>query len=124
MKENKNTTTNQSQRQKTDSAYEEWVAGFEGLSFMERAIKIKDKLFESPELSTEDKQMFDICFEYVAELYQKEKPLETNLLKIRLQMKGYNTEQHMEQFIRTLMLLSICGFQFDYAGQTLAQFKK
>lgn len=118
--ENNQSTTSQ----QSDSEYEKWIAGFEGLSFMERAIKIKDKLFESPELSDEDKHMFDICFEYVAELYQKGKSLETNLLKIRLQMKGYNAEQHMDQFIRTLMLLSICGFQFDYAGQTLAQFKK
>ena len=108
----------------SDSEYEQWIAGFEGLSFMERATKIKDKLFESPELTADDKRMFDICFEYVAELYQKGKSLETNLLKIRLQMKGYNAEQHMEQFIRTLMLLSICGFQFNFAGQTLAQFKK
>ena len=117
-----NTTENK--QSQPDSEYEKWIAGFEGLSFMERAIKIKDKLFESPELSDEDKHIFDICFEYVAELYQKGKSLETNLLKIRLQMKGYNAEQHMDQFIRTLMLLSICGFQFDYAGQTLAQFKK
>ena len=83
MQENKNISLNQSQTQKTNSTYEEWVAEFEGLSFIERAIKIKNKLFESPELSTEDKQMFDICFEYVTELYQKEKPLETNLLKIQ-----------------------------------------
>ena len=111
------------EKNNTDNSYEQWVSGFDGLSFIERAVRIKDKLFESPELTEEDKKMFDICFEYVSELHRKGKPLETNLLKIRLQMKGYNAEQHMDQFIRTMMLLSICGFQFDFAGQTLAQFK-
>lgn len=119
MNQEKNNTT-----AAPNAGYEQWVAGFDGLSFIERAVRIKDKLFESPELTTADKKMFDICFEYVCELQQKNKPLETNLLKIRLQMKGYNTEQHMEQFIRTMMLLSVCGFQFDFAGQALAQFRK
>ena len=106
------TSTNQEKNQTQE--YQEWVAALDKLPFLERAKRMKDKIVESDELSADDKKFFTDCFLYVCDLYKKNKPLDSNLLRIHLGIKGYDQRQpqKMEQFIRTLMLLGLCGFEF------------
>lgn len=97
---------------------DEWKASFEGLSFQQQAEKIRDKIIESNELSPQQREFFKDTFAYVMNLYSKGKPLDTELLRIHYGITQ-NTEgypQKIEQFIRTIMLLSLCGFEFSYIG--------
>ena len=100
--------------------YQKWVEEIHKLPFIERAVKMKDKIIESDELALGDKKFFQDCFDYVKDLHLKNKDLDCNLLKIHMGLKGYDERQpqKMEQFIRTLMLLSLCGFSFEYAGKS------
>ena len=101
----------------SSAEYEEWKKKLESLPFLEQANMLKNKILESDELSPNDRAYFQDCFDYVCSLFKKNKPLDCNLLKIHMGLKGHDKEpQKIEQFIRTLMLLSLCGFQFDYAG--------
>jgi hypothetical protein len=95
---------------------EEWKKGFEGLTFQESARRIRDKILESSELDSDSKRYFSECFNYVEELQTKGKHLDSNLLKIHMEMNGFKGEPKMEQFVRTLMLLSLCGYNFDFQG--------
>ena len=94
---------------------EDWKDSLENLSFEERANKIKDKILESEELGKEQRDFFNDTFSYVMNLYHHNKPLDTNLLRIHYGItqgtSGY--PQKIQQFIRTLMLLSLCGFEFS-----------
>lgn len=97
--------------------FEEWKAGFEGLSFEESAVRIKDKILESPELDSKSKQYFDDCFNYVLQQYKLKKPLSTALLKIHLvDIKGYKSLR-VEELSKILVLLSMCGFKFNFDGK-------
>lgn len=94
--------------------FEKWKSEFENLSFEEYAKKIRDKILESPQLEPEAKEIFKDAFEYMLELTEAKKPLDTNLLKIRLvDIKGHKNFD-MIGFTQVLMLLSLCGFQFDF----------
>ena len=62
--------------------YQEWKDQFDGLSFEESAIKIKDKILESNELDKTQRDFFQDTFDYVMGLYHQGKPLDTNLLRI------------------------------------------
>lgn len=93
--------------------FEKWKQELQNLSFEEFAVQMKDKILtdNSDELS---KQYFQDCFDYVFKLYKTGKPLEVNLLKIYLeQVKNYKNLKMIE-FIRTIILLSFCGFNFKF----------
>lgn len=100
---------------------DEWKASFEGLSFTQQAEKIRDKILESNELSASQREFFKDTFNYVMNLYSKGKPLDTELLRIHygITQKTEGYPQKIEQFIRTLMLLSLCGFEFAYDGHNI-----
>lgn len=102
-----------------EEEYRKWQEEIDKLPFIERAARMKDKILESDELSADDKKFLSDCFDYVRELYQKGKELDTNLLRIHMGLKGYDERQpqKMDQFIRTLMLLGLCGFQFEFSGK-------
>ena len=91
---------------------QQWKDEFEGLSFEESAVKIKNKILESDELDKTQRDFFQDTFDYVMGLYHQKKPLDTNLLRIHYGItqgtSGY--PQKIQQFIRTIMLLSLCGF--------------
>ena len=97
---------------------EQWKASFEGLTFEQQAEKIRDKILESDELDAKQREFFKDTFAYVMNLYSQGKPLDSNLLRIHYgitqNIEGY--PQKIEQFIRTLMLLSLCGFEFSFDG--------
>jgi hypothetical protein len=97
---------------------EDWKQSLENLSFEERAVKIKDKILESDELDKQQRDFFNDTFQYVMNLYHHNKPLDTNLLRIHYGITQGTSEypQKIQQFIRMLMLLSLCGFQFSMAG--------
>lgn len=102
---------------KKEETFEEWQAGFEGLDFEQSAIRIKDKILESPELDSKSRQYFSDCFNYVMEQHKAKKPLSTSLLKIHLvDIKGYK-QLTVDELSRTLVLLSLCGFEFDFLGR-------
>ena len=107
------------QEQQEQEEYQKWMDELDKLPFIERAVRMKDKILESDELQAADKKFFETCFEYVCDLHRKGKDLDCNLLKIHMGLKGFNEQQpqKMEQFIRPLMLLSLCGFQFEYMGR-------
>jgi hypothetical protein len=92
---------------------DKWKESLKNMSFEDYAITIKNKILED-NLNTESKQYFCDCFDYVFNCYKKNKPLELNLIKIYLEdIKGYKNIK-MEEFIRTLLLLNLCGFSFDF----------
>lgn len=103
--------------EKKEESYEEWKAGFDGLSFEESAIRLKDKLLESPEFDKTSRKYFQDAFNYVLEQYRLKKPLSTALLKIHLvDIKGYK-QLTIEELSRILVLLSLCGFEFKFDGK-------
>lgn len=100
---------------KMENGFEEWQKGFEGLDFEGSARRVKDKLIESPEIDDLSRRCFSDSFEYVMNLYKQGKGLEPNLLRIHLtKVKDYENIR-FEDFTRILMLLSLCGFGFDFS---------
>lgn len=79
----------------------------------EISLKIRDKILESPQLSTpEQKQFYIDVYDYVKKLIDRGKPLEINLLRIYLEeVKGYDLTVH--SIIATLILVSACGIQLN-----------
>lgn len=100
---------------KKKSDIDEWKAGFEGLSFEESAIRFRDKIIESPELDKKSIKFFLDAFDYVMGVYKSGKPLDVNQMRIHMvDLKGHN-ELTLTEFNRTLLLLSLCGFGFNFA---------
>lgn len=94
-------------------SFEEWQAGFEGLSFEDSAKRYRDKILESPELDKKSRDYFSDAFEYVMDLHKRNKPLDPKLMKIHMcDVKNYEALT-LNDFTRTLMLLNLCGFSFD-----------
>ena len=93
--------------------FEEWKSGFEGLCFEESAKRFRDKILESPDLDDKSRKYFFDAFNYVLSIQQSGKILDTNLMKIHMtDIKGHKG-MTLQDFTRCLMLLSLCGFQFD-----------
>jgi hypothetical protein len=104
--------------------FEEWNKKLETLDFEKRAEMIKDKILESDELDKVSKRYFSDSFAYVMGLYKSGKPLDTNLMRIHIvDIKGYK-EFRMEEFNRVLMMLSLCGFCFNYNGSDMQKTEK
>ncbi len=80
----------ENQEKNTQEDYQKWLDEIDTLPFIERAAKVKEKILESDELGEPDKKFFVDCFDYVKSLYQKNKELDTNLLKIHMGIKGYD----------------------------------
>lgn len=100
-----------------ECGYDEWLAGFEGLDFERTAERIRDKLLESPEFDSKSQKFFKDAFAYVMNLHKQNKPLNTNLMRIHMvDIKGYKGLT-VEEFGRTLLLLSMCGFSFGFEGK-------
>lgn len=98
-------------------SYEEWISGFEGLSFEEYAVRVKNKILESPELDKKSKAYFTDAFNYVMGLHKANKPLDTNLMRIHMtEVKNY-TMLTLNDFTKVLLMLSLCGFQFDFCSK-------
>ena len=96
-----------------NNEFEKWKNDLQNLTFEEYAIYMKNKILQDniDELS---KNYFQDCFDYVLKLYKSNKPLELNLLKIYLeQIKNYKNIK-MDDFIRTIILLGFCGFNFQF----------
>lgn len=99
---------------KKQETLEEWKSGFEGITFEQQAIKIRDKILQSPELDATSKKYFKDTFEYVFSLYREGKPLDTDLLRIHMtSIKNYKALT-LQDFTKVLLMLSLCGFQFDF----------
>ena len=99
---------------KKQETLEEWKAGFEGLSFEQQAMRIRDKILQSPELDAVSKKYFRDTFEYVFSLYQQGRPLDTDLLRIHMtSIKSYKALT-LQDFTKVMLMLSLCGFQFDF----------
>ena len=81
------------QEKKEQEEYQKWMDELDKLPFIERAVRMKDKIIESDELGPDDKKFFADCFDYVRDLYNKNKPLDCNLLKIHMGLRGYNEQQ-------------------------------
>ena len=98
---------------------EQWKESLQGLPFEEQAIRIRDKILESDELDPQQREFFKDTFQYVMELYRNGKPLDTNLLRIHYGITQGTKEypQKIQQFIRMMMLLSLCGFNFKMSGE-------
>ena len=97
--------------------FEEWKAGFDGLTFEEYAKRFRDKILESPEIDAQSRSYFMDAFNYVLSVQQSGKNLDTNLMKIHMKdIKGHKG-MTLQDFTRCLMLLSLCGFQFDNVNQ-------
>lgn len=99
--------------QNNKESYENWIKGFEGLSFEDSAKRYRDKIIESPELDKKSKKYFTDAFEYILDLQKKNKPLDVKQMKIHMcDIKGYEALT-LEEFTRTLLLLGLCGFEFN-----------
>lgn len=97
-----------------EETFEQWKAGFEGLDFEQQAARIKDRIILSDELDETSKHYFSDMFEYVMQKHKEGKPLDMNLLKIHMtQIKDYKALT-LNDFTRALVMLSLCGFQFDF----------
>ena len=93
--------------------FENWKKELQNLTFEEYAVLMKDKILQD-NTDTLSKTYFQDCFDYVLKLYKSNKPLELNLLKIYLEeIKNYKNIK-MEDFIRTIILLGFCGFNFKF----------
>lgn len=100
---------------KEKETYEQWISRLETLSFEDRAIELKNKILESPELADESRRYFNDCFNYVMEQYKYNKPLSTSLMKIHLvDIKGYK-QLTVQELSRIMIMLGLCGFSFDYS---------
>lgn len=98
-------------------SFEEWKAGFEGLTFEQTATRMRDKILESPELDSDSRKYFTDLFDYVMKQHLAGRPLDTNLMKIHMTEIKNHGDIKLEQFGRALLLLSLCGFQFDFSGK-------
>ena len=93
--------------------FEEWQKSLQSMNFEDRAVAIKEKIVEGLAEYPEAQEQFQICFDYVRQVYKEGKPLEMNLLKIYLeQITGYKNIK-MTEVINIMLLLSFCGFSFD-----------
>lgn len=102
-------------KKKQNDDIDEWKAGFEGLSFEESAIRFRDKIIESPELDKKSVKFFLDAFDYVMGVYKDGRALDVNQMRIHMvDLKGH-TELTLNEFNRTLLLLSLCGFEFNFA---------
>ena len=102
-------------KKKQNDDIDEWKAGFEGLSFEESAIRFRDKIIESPELDKKSVKFFLDAFDYVMGVYKDGRALDVNQMRIHMvDLKGH-TELTLNEFNRTLLLLSLCGFGFNFA---------
>lgn len=98
--------------EKSAETFEQWKAGFEGLSFMDTARRFRDKILESPELDKISRDYFTDAFGYVTSLVESGRKLDTNLMRIHMmEIKGHSS-MSLQDFSRVLMLLSLCGFCF------------
>ena len=96
-----------------NTEFEEWKKELQTLNFEEYAVYMKDKILQD-NIDDLSKNYFQDCFDYVLKLYKSGKPLELNLLKIYLeQIKNYKNIK-MDDFIRTIILLGFCGFNFKF----------
>ena len=83
------------------------------MTFDEYSLMIKDKILADENIDELSSRYFQDCFDYVYKLSKSNKPLDLALLKIYLeQVKGYENIK-MDDFIRTIILLSFCGFSFQ-----------
>ena len=99
---------------KEKESREEWISGFDGLTFEESAIRVKNKILESTELDQKSKSYFTDAFNYVMNLHQSNKPLDVNLMRIHMtEVKNY-TMLTFDDFTKVLLMLGLCGFQFDF----------
>ena len=82
--------------------------------FGEALIPFEHKIRDAKTLAEAQREFFKDTFNYVMNLYSKGKPLDTELLRIHygITQKTEGYPQKIEQFIRTLMLLSLCGFEY------------
>lgn len=101
-----------------DKEYQDWLDGFDKLDFEGRARRFKDKILESDELDDSSRSYFSDAFEYVVSLYKSGKPLDTNLLKIHMTEIKNHKDTTIEGFARTMILLSLCGFDFSGGNKT------
>lgn len=97
---------------KHQDGFKEWQQSLESMEFEDRAIAIKEKIIEGLSEYPEAQEQFQVCFDYVMQVYKEDKPLEMNLLKIYLEsVKGYKNIKMTEVF-NIMLLLSYCGFDF------------
>lgn len=97
-----------------DKEFEEWKQNLQKLNFDEYVMQMKERILSDKTIDELSQRYFNDCFDYVYKLYKSNKPLELNLLKIYLeQVKDYKNIK-MDEFIRTIILLSFCGFSFVF----------
>lgn len=101
----KNNTTN-----KQD--FNEWSKSLEGMDFDHYSLEMKNTILNG-DMPKEEKELFEICYDYVYKLYKENKPLDIKLLKIHLeQVKDFENVK-MQDFIRIVILLGYCGFNIS-----------
>lgn len=99
-----------------DKEIEKWIERLKELSFEDKAIAIKDQIVKEWQYDYKSKRFFIDCFNYFLKQYKINKPIEMDLLKIYLtNLCGWKEEDlSIEGFLRTLMILELCGFQTSY----------
>lgn len=89
--------------------FEQWKQKLSNMNFELFAKEIKNKMLDS-NMDDLSKQQFSDCFDYMYKLYQQGKPLEPKLLKIYLEdIKGYKNIK-LEDMVRIVLLMGLCGF--------------
>ena len=97
---------------KHQDGFKEWQQSLESMNFEDRAIAIKEKIIKGLSEFPEAQEQFQVCFDYVMEVYKEGKPLEMNLLKIYLESVKCYKNIKMTEVFNIMLLLSYCGFDF------------
>lgn len=77
--------------------------------------EIYDNLVNSDELDEQSRKLFIDTISYVEKLVDQNKQFDTDLYKIYItQIKGYELPT-IEQFMRIVILINLCGFEMKLA---------
>lgn len=77
--------------------------------------EIYDNLIKSDELDEQSRKLFIDTISYVEKLVGQNKQFDTDLYKIYItQIKGYELPT-IEQFMRIVILINLCGFEMKLA---------
>lgn len=92
--------------------FNEWSKSLEKMDFDHYSLEMKNTILNG-DMPKSEKELFEICYNYVYKLYKENKPLDIKLLKIHLeQVKDFENVK-MQDFIRIVILLGYCGFNIS-----------